>query len=253
MTDANNNSEYDIELLNIEYATYNACIPSIFIFKVFAWSTLSAFLICKLCNYPFANPSKDSQLQLSTKVTSFSKVGACIIMNYNIIYFTLSQYYLHNNDSIIDVTNNSSTDLTSIFIHNLVNRIWSVMQFVFIVEFIAYWYHRFSHEITLIYKNSHRQHHVNINVYPIDFLEIDYIDNVAQTLYMNLPLYIVPMNITDYAIIYYIYVTSAFLVHSNVLTTHHTIHHRRFKYNYSLLLPIFDVAFNTHMAHDTRN
>jgi sterol desaturase/sphingolipid hydroxylase (fatty acid hydroxylase superfamily) len=128
-------------------------------------------------------------------------------------------------------------------------RLCNIAQFLFILEFIAYWYHRLSHEITTIYKNSHKDHHINIQVYPIDFLEFDYIDNIAQTLYINVPLYFVPMNINDYAIIYYIYATSAFLIHSPLITNHHIIHHQRFKCNYSLLFPFFDILFGTYAEH----
>jgi sterol desaturase/sphingolipid hydroxylase (fatty acid hydroxylase superfamily) len=83
----------------------------------------------------------------------------------------------------------------------------------------------------------------------MDFLEFDWMDNIAQTLYINLPLVIVPMNINDYAMIYYIYATGAFLIHSDIFTKEHIIHHRKFKYNYCLLLPIFDHIFGTYY-HD---
>jgi sterol desaturase/sphingolipid hydroxylase (fatty acid hydroxylase superfamily) len=127
------------------------------------------------------------------------------------------------------------------------SRIHSIFQFMFLLEFIAYWYHRLSHEIQFIYRNTHMIHHMNIEVYPLDFLEFDYIDNVAQTLYINLPLYFVPMNLNDYAIIYYFYATCAFLIHSDILTRDHMIHHRRFKYNYGLLFPVFDIIFKTYL------
>ena len=105
---------------------------------------------------------------------------------------------------------------------------------------------------TFLYKYSHKQHHQNVNVYPIDFLEFDYVDNVAQTLYINLPLYFVPMNHIDYSVIYYVYATGAFLIHSNIITNDHIIHHRMYKYNFCLLIPIFDIIFGTYFYDSER-
>jgi sterol desaturase/sphingolipid hydroxylase (fatty acid hydroxylase superfamily) len=191
-------------------------------------SGLTALFICKLFNKPFMNPKLYDKHDVMDKLNRVLNVGKSVILNYNIVYFTLSQYNLRD-----------GTD-------DFHSRIWKIATFVFILEFIAYWYHRLSHEITYIFKNSHKHHHINIDVYPIDFLEFDYIDNVAQTLYTNLPLYFIPMNVNDYTLIYFVYATSAFLSHSDILTNDHIIHHRRFKYNYSLLIPIFDNLFGTY-------
>lgn len=202
--------------------------PSIFIFKILVFSTLTAFAICKLQKKPFVNPLLN-KVDMCNKIHNAIGVGMKVIFNYNIIYFSLSQFHLHNESNELD------------------SRIHNMFQFMFLLEFIAYWYHRLSHEIQFIYKNSHMIHHANIDVYPLDFLEFDYIDNVAQTLYINLPLYFVPMNTHDYAIIYYFYATCAFLIHSDILTRNHMIHHRRFKYNYGLLFPVFDIIFKTYL------
>lgn len=230
-----NINEYDIELLQIENYIYKSFYPSIFIFKILVLSTLSAFFICKLCNQPFINPKiYNNRSYIADKINTIVDVGKGVIINYNIVYFALCQYYLYSES---DTNANSTT------------RVYNIAQFLFIMEFIAYWYHRFSHEHRAIYKNSHKDHHINIQVYPIDFLEFDYIDNIAQTLYINAPLYFVPMHIHDYAIIYYIYATAAFLIHSPLITNHHIIHHQHFKCNYSLLIPIFDILFGTYMEH----
>lgn len=236
-----NNNEYDIELMQIENYVYKMFFPSIFIFKILVLSTLSAFFICKLCNQPFMNPKiYNNQSYIADKVNTIVDVGKGVIVNYNIVYFALSQYYLY------------STPLSPSYTptpYETTQRLFNSAQFLCILEFIAYWYHRFSHEHKAIYKNSHKDHHINIQVYPIDFLEFDYIDNIAQTLYINVPLYFVPMHIHDYALIYYIYATSAFLIHSPLITNHHIIHHQYFKCNYSLLIPIFDILFGTYVGH----
>lgn len=210
---------------------YNAFFPTVFIFKILVSSTLSALFICKLFNKPFMNPDlyATHKTYLTDKINTVVGVGKNVILNYNVIYFSLSQYHLHDENVYLPI------------------RIWQIMKFLFVLELIAYWYHRLSHVISYIYKHSHSQHHANIDVYPIDFLEFDFADNVAQTLYINLPLYFVPMNTHDYAIIYYFYATCAFLIHSDILTRDHMIHHRRFKYNYGLLFPIFDIIFKTYL------
>lgn len=207
--------------------------PTYFILKILVSSTMTAFLLCKLENKPFFNPELYSHKYLFDKMGIVTNVGKQVILFYNIIYFTLSQFYLHE---------------TSLDFHE---RLFQTVKFVFLLEFIAYVYHRLSHTIPYLYKNKHSLHHKNINIYPIDFLEFDTTDNIAQTLYINLPLYFVHMHLNDYALIYYIYSTCAFLIHSNIITDHHIIHHKYFKYNYSLLIPIFDMLFGTYRSSES--
>lgn len=215
--------------------------PTWFIFKILISSTLTSLLICKLSNKPFINPLFSNEMVIH-KINNAFGVATMVIINYNIIYFSLSQYYLHNDNDNNNENNNENDN------EKILHRIKTIGQFLFMLEFIAYWYHLLSHKISFIYKNSHKIHHMNIEVYPLDLLEIDYLDNIAQTLYINLPLYFVPMNINDYRLIYYIYATGAFLVHSDIFTKDHTIHHRLFKYNYGFLIPIFDILFGTYKS-----
>ena len=208
--------------------------PTFFILKILLFSSMSAFYICKWKNKPFFNPQHYSYLYLVDKLHVILCVANQVIINYNIIYFGLSQYYLHEQSLVIG------------------DRIFQNKKFILLLEFIAYVYHRLSHEIPFIYKHSHAEHHRNIVVYPIDFLEFDWIDNIAQTVYINAPLYFVTMNIYDYTLIYYIYATSAFLIHSDIITNDHIIHHRKFKFNYCLLIPIYDVLFWTYLGETTK-
>ena len=207
---------------------YTLLYPSFFILKILISSGLTAFLMCKLSNQSFFNPQLYSHKYLLDKMNTVTSVGTQVIVNYNVIYFVLARHYLHED---------------CIEIHH---RIFQNIKFIFLLELIAYIYHRLSHRIPYLYNKQHSVHHRNIEIYPIDFLEFDITDNIAQTLYINLPLYFVPMNQNDYALIYYIYATCAFLIHSNMLTNDHIIHHKYFKYNFSLLIPIFDVLFGTY-------
>ena len=210
---------------------YYLFYPTNFILSILFSSSITAFFICKLNNKSFFNAKLYSHNYLINKINTVAIVATNIIINYNIIYFTSSQFFLHEKIETIDI------------------RIIRNIQFIFLLEFIAYIYHRFSHELVFLYKNKHSIHHKNIEVYPIDFLEFDIVDNIAQTLYINLPLLSVPMNHYDYAIIYYIYSTCAFIIHSDILTDHHIIHHKYFKCNYSLMLPVFDIIFGTYSSY----
>lgn len=204
--------------------------PTKFILSILGASLITSFVSCKLSNKSFFNPKLYSYNYIVDKTKTVLTVGAQCVVNYNIIYYSVSQYHLHSNT--IDIQ----------------SRIFQNIKFLLVLEFIAYWYHRLSHEITYIYKNFHYEHHLNINIHPIDFLQIDYIDNTAHTLYMNLPLLVVPMNTIDYSVFYYIYTTGGFIVHSDIVTSDHVIHHKMFKYNFGLLFPIFDVLFGTYKA-----
>ena len=70
--------------------------PTYFILKILFSSTMTAFLICKLDNKPFFSPELYSHDYLVRhKMGIVTNVGKQVILFYNIIYFTLSQYYLH--------------------------------------------------------------------------------------------------------------------------------------------------------------
>lgn len=210
-----------------EEQMYILLFPTIFIFEILAFSTLTALIICNMQKKPFVNPAL-TKVSMCARIYNAIDVGLKVMFNYNIVYFTLSRFHLHYENEDLNC------------------RINRIFQFIFLLEFIAYWYHRVSHKIQFIYNISHSVHHRNVEVYPLDFLEFDYIDNVAQTLYINVPLYFLPMNMNDYAIIYYFYSTCGFLVHSDILTRDHRIHHRQLKYNFGLLFPIFDIIFGTY-------
>jgi len=197
--------------------------PTFLITSILLSSSISAYFICKLYNYPFINPEH----YLKDKIKNISLVTMCVIINYHIIYEFYSKYYLYIQPI------------------SFLQRLFNILYFICILEFIAYFYHRLSHS-KYLYKYTHYDHHKNIIVYPIDFLEFDYLDNIAQTLYINLPLYFIPMNYYDYLLVYYIYSVGAFLIHSNLITEYHVLHHKYFKCNYGILLPVYDILFNTY-------
>jgi sterol desaturase/sphingolipid hydroxylase (fatty acid hydroxylase superfamily) len=202
--------------------------PTFFISKTLVLSTAIAFSICKLYNKPFFNPELYCHEYLLDKMEIVKTVTTDVILHYNIVYFTLSRYHLHDQDD-------------GIFFRTL-----QTVKFILLLECIGYVFHRLSHVVPYLYNKKHNLHHKNRRIYPIDFLEFDKIDNVAQTLYINLPLVIAPMNWNDYAMVYYIYTVGAYLIHSDIFTMTHIIHHKKYKKNYSILIPLMDILCGTY-------
>jgi len=216
----------------VNFANFaNFLYPTFFIVKIVVSASITSYIICKYNGKPFFNPKEYSHNYILAKLENVKKVSTNIIINYNLFYYLLSKFYLH--DELFDIY----------------FRIFQMIKFICILEFIAYIYHRLSHEIQFIYKNSHYIHHKNIVVYPIDSFEFDSIDSIALLTYFNIPLYFVPMNWIDYSLILYVYTIYSILIHSDIFTKEHIIHHRRFKYNYSIMIPIFDIIFGTYATH----
>lgn len=202
--------------------------PTWFIGNMLVASTITAFMLCKLYNKDFFNPQLYCGKYITDKTYYALTLATQYIINYNVLYYTIVQHKLHE---------------PHIDIHY---RVLQNFKFILVLEFIGYWIHRLSHSIQYIYKNSHSHHHVNLNIYPVDFLQVDYVDNAIHSLYMSLPLCFVSMGKMDYNMIYYIYTTCGFLIHSDIITRHHIIHHKMFKYNFCVLVPVFDVLFGTY-------
>ena len=201
--------------------------PTWFIINMLVASTFTAFIICKLANKPFMNPQLYNSSYIIDKLSNSCNVLVQYTFNYNIIYFAFVQYNLQDSTS----------------------RVLQNIQYILVLEFSAYWIHRLSHSITYIYKNCHSHHHNHHSIYPVDFLQVDYIDNAMHVLYMSLPLYFVPINNFDYSVIYYMYTIGGFLIHCDILSRDHIVHHKMFKYNFCVLFPIFDIIFGTYKSY----
>ena len=180
---------------------YIILFPSIYIINVLTLSTLISFIICKIYNYPFMNEKKYNLLLDSGNIYPIIKTTSSIVVNYNIIYFGFSQYYIEYNEKI---------NLFYSF-----NDLFSFIRYILILELFFYIYHRITH-IPIIYKYTHSYHHKNIHVHPYDSYDIDYVDNVGLLLSLNLPLYFSPLNYYQYTLILFIYGIGSFLIHSNL-------------------------------------
>ena len=105
-----------------------------------------------------------------------------------------------------------------------------------------YVYHRCLHASNI---SVHRQHHVTRDVYPMDTFVIHWLDSTGMLATLIFPLCLVRVNMTEYKLIIYMYLTSALWLHSKVFIDHHVLHHERYKCNYCFLFPIFDYICGT--------
>jgi sterol desaturase/sphingolipid hydroxylase (fatty acid hydroxylase superfamily) len=205
---------------------FQLLIPSTFFMNILIYSGLTAYGICNFLNQPFFNQQKYSLPYLEEKITAISRVGGAAIVNYNALYFGFSQFYLHNESETFYQTSIST------------------LKYILILEFLYYVYHRLCHH-KLLYKWIHAHHHSNIAVYPIDFLHIDYFDNLILITCFNFPLYFSPLSYRQFALILYVYSVCGFLIHGDIIGDRHVIHHKYFKSNYCLVFPIYDYMFST--------
>ena len=123
----------------------------------------------------------------------------------------------------------------------------SIITYTISFEGVFYIWHRLSH-IPVLYKYLHAHHHVNLQVEPMDFMDVDYVDSLGFHVCMHLPLVIIPLHSLEYLSWYFVMTTSGFLLHSDLLGEHHRFHHRYFHCNYCFLIPVFDYAFGTYRS-----
>jgi sterol desaturase/sphingolipid hydroxylase (fatty acid hydroxylase superfamily) len=114
-------------------------------------------------------------------------------------------------------------------------------------EGVFYIWHRISH-IPGLYRYLHAHHHVNFQIEPMDFMDVDYLDSLGFHVCMHLPLVWIPLHSLEYLSWYFIMTTGGFLLHSDLLGNHHKLHHKYFHCNYGYLIPVFDYAFGTYRS-----
>ena len=116
--------------------------------------------------------------------------------------------------------------------------------YILLMEFIYYTVHRIIHH-RFFYKWIHKQHHENYSVVPGDAFYSSLIENNLILFSCYLPILAFPLSALEHKSIMIFYNTSFYLSHSDIVYDHHSIHHKFHHYNYSLLLPIFDIIFGT--------
>ena len=134
------------------------------------------------------------------------------------------------------------------------------------VEFIYYWGHRWMHIFPQLYK-VHKHHHLSIVPSPKTSVTFLWSEHAFYDLLFALPI-LVPVLFSDATLAStLLYVPFMDLIntlgHTNLevfpkwyinspfcyffyCTTYHHVHHKYFKYNYALFMPIYDIIFGTY-------
>lgn len=209
--------------MNLFYCIY-------FVTGTFSASTLTAYLICYLNNYPFINPAfKDKEKNLI--FTEYVRNVPILIVQSSGLMFFIS-------DNIIPYGK-----------HTWFQSFYTLCIYCICIEAIYYAYHRLIHKY--FYLHVHQKHHKNFIVYPSDTFHLTEIDDLASIISIGLPAVFINISIVEQFILSYMYITSSYLSHSTLYWSHHSIHHRFMKYNFCILFPIFDIIFDTYKTSDS--
>jgi len=200
------------------------------IISTFSISTLSAFLICYVNNYPFMNPTFSNEERITRINEYLRNVPLLIFQSTGLMYIV--------SDNIIPYGRNS-----------LVESLYSISLYCFLIEANYYLYHRIIHKY--FYTNVHKKHHTNIIVYPFDTFFLTELDDLASIISIGSPIIFINITVYEQILILYIYITSSYLSHSELYWSHHSIHHKLLNYNYCILFPIFDIIFGTYRSYTT--
>jgi Delta7-sterol 5-desaturase len=196
------------------------------ILGTFSASTITILAICKYYNTPFLNPNHNRYQ-----------------FYYNVSKVVPSTMFLLSEATVIN------SFLVNTFItgahHSLFQNIENIVKYSLIAEFVYYVYHRIIHTKDY-YKAVHSLHHENISVYPFDTFYMSKTDSIFLVISLSVPFLFLNMNFFETVISYYIYITAAYLEHSNLFLLHHAKHHKILFYNFCILNPIFDILAGTY-------
>lgn len=193
--------------------------------STFSISTLTSFLICYMNNYPFINPDLSNQ-ERTTRINEY-------IRNVPILIFQSTGLMYIVSDNIIPYQQ-----------HTWIESVYSIGLYCVLIEAIYYTYHRIIHKY--YYKEVHKKHHTNINVYPFDTFFLTELDDLASIFSIGMPIVFINISVYEQILILCMYITSSYLSHSELYWSHHSIHHKLLNYNYCILFPIFDIIFGTY-------
>ena len=194
---------------------------------IFSFSTLSACVICHICNQPFINPEYSADL-ISTRLKDAG----------NTIIVVLTKSFVTTSFFIYKIESEKN--------HTWLQTGFTICTYSFFIELLYYVYHRGVHSHPVIYKYIHKKHHVNHDVYPFDTFHLTTFDSMGLIISLGLPLAFLRVSYFELSSVLYIYLTSSYLSHSKLFYDHHHIHHTLIHYNYCIFLPIFDVLCETY-------
>jgi len=199
------------------------------IVTTFSISTLTSFVIFRVNNYPFINPTFTNEERI-TRINEYIKNVPLLIFQSTGLMYIVS-------DNIIPYGK-----------HTWIESLYSICLYCLLIEAIYYIYHRFIHKY--YYTNVHKKHHKNIIVYPFDTFFLTDLDDLASIISIGAPIIFINISVYEQIIILYIYITTAYLSHSELYWSHHSIHHKLLNYNYCILFPIFDIIFGTYRSYN---
>lgn len=196
------------------------------ILGTFTASTITTVLLCHFHNVPFINPNQNryqfyNNLKYVIPSTVIVLIQSILVSSYLLVRFVDSKPHT--------------------FIHNIDN----ILKYSVIAEFVYYIYHRIVHTKDY-YRAIHSMHHQNIDVYPIDTFYMTRTDSLFLIASLGTPFLVLNMNYFESIVSLYIYITAAYLEHSNFFIMHHAKHHKILFCNFCIMNPIFDLLIGTY-------
>lgn len=196
-----------------------------YVIGIFSASTLTAFLVCFYNNVYFFNPLQNRYQFIKQGQKMYSTLS--VVLGKTILGYSFLNSMLDNK------------------MHNISQSMYNIIMYSIIAEFFYYLYHRTIH-IDVYYKEYHSKHHERVDIYPFDTFYIDKIDAMFLLGTIHTPLMFIRFNYYELGLCLYLYITFAYLVHSNFFTKQHVNHHKLLFCNYCILNPIYDVICRTY-------
>ena len=201
-------------------------LSSQLIIGTFTASTLTTVCACKYFNVPFFNPNHN-RYQFYKNLMNVLPSTA----------FVLTQAIVINSFLVGNFVTKTP--------HSFMQNIENIVKYSLIAEFVYYVYHRIIHT-KQYYAAVHSLHHENVEVYPFDTFHMTKLDSVFLIASLGAPILFLRMNYFENILALYVYITAAYLEHSNLLIMHHVKHHKLFICNFCILNPIFDLLVGTY-------
>ena len=206
-------------------------LPSgLIVLGLFTASISTAYYICEIKKLPFMNPAYYKDTEVRNKYYSqITQTMPPVFIGTTLLFNHASQYFRQDKMTAFQ---------TGIYL----------LLYCVVIEIAYYLYHRMIHH-KYVYKTIHSKHHENVVIYPLDSIYVGPLDIFLYITCLHIPIYLLRVDLFIYSICVYMYVSLGFISHSNILYNHHIIHHKLFRYNYCLVIPIFDVIFATYREH----
>lgn len=193
--------------------------------SIFAFSTLTAYAICKVTRTNFINPDYSKSL-IETRLKEMGQSVLGVLIPSSCIMYMLKDGLLRSSS------------------HSNFQTFSNISMMVLITEGTFYIYHYSVHKF-VSYISIHRYHHSVTNIYPFDTFHVTNLDEISLMLSLVAPRLFLTLTFFEVYATLWLYITGAYLVHSKELVKTHYYHHLYYNCNYCILFPIYDVIFGT--------